>query len=309
MTVREEILKELYKPARRHFPRRKVVMRGFFETMGIDLAEFIPYARENRGYKYILCAIDHFSKFAFAEPLKNKSGPEVAIAMKRILSKCPAKVINVHSDQGKEFYNSHFKKVMDEDHINHYNTYTHIKNAICERFIRTLKGKLWFTFALRGNHKWTDVLQDVMKKYNQTTHRTIKMAPCEVNEQNAPTLLKTVYKDSSLTTSKQLKFNVGDHVRMSREKQLFEKGYTANFTTEIFQITSVSATNPPVYKLKDWEGKEIAGAFYAEELQKTKYPDTYLVEKVLKKDKDKAKVKWLNFPSEYNSWIERNDIV
>lgn len=139
MAVREVNFKEQSEPTRGHFPRRNVITEEFFETLSVDLVEFIPSAPENRGYKYILSVIDHFSKIAITQPLKNKSGAEVAEAMRDILSECPGRVINVHSDHGKEFYNSHFKKVMDEWQIKHH---PHIKNVVCESFIQTLKGML-----------------------------------------------------------------------------------------------------------------------------------------------------------------------
>lgn len=309
MGPREEIIEELYKPARKNFTRRKIIVKGFFETLSVDLAEMTPYSRENQGNKYILCAIDNLSKYAFCQPLQNKSGPEVAEKMGIILSQCPSKVKFIHSDQGKEFFCRPFKRLMKKWKINHYNSFTHLKASICERFIRTLKGKLYFTFAMRGNHKWVDVLQDTVKKYNETKHRTIKMAPADVNEINAQQLLNTVFKHPERDSRNHPKFKIGDYVRLSRVKQMFEKGYTPNYTVEIFQVGSIVNSNPPVYRLKDMYGALIRGAFYAEELQKTKHPKTFLVEKILQRKKDKVKVKWLYFPEKDNSWEDAKNIV
>lgn len=92
-------------------------------------------------------------------------------------------------------------------------------------------------------------------------------------------------------------------VRISKYKSLFSKGYTPNWSTELFLVDRVRTTVPPVYHLRDMEGVPIKGAFYEHELQKTKYPDVYLVEKVLKRKGDKVYVKWLGFDNSHNSWI------
>lgn len=312
MATREEILKELHKPAQKNFPRRKIIIKDFYETLSIDLAEMIPYASQNHNNKYILCAIDNFSKFAYALPLKNKSGPHVAAAMDQILSKCPAKVKFIHSDQGKEFYNKHFQKVMKKWGIKHFHTFTHLKAAICERFLRTLKGKLWFNFDLRGNHKWDDKLQKVLTEYNNSKHRTINMAPAMVNRKNAKEVFNRVYAqhvNQPNRKKKKLKYKMGDFLRISKQKQLFEKGYLANFTTEIFQVRKIIHSTPPVYLLKDLKGNPISGAFYEQELQKTRWPNTFLVSKVLQRKNGKAKVRWLGFPPSEDSWVDEKDIV
>lgn len=316
MAEREGILRELHKPSRKIFQRRKIIIRDFYETMSIDLAQMTPYADENEGCTFILCAIDNFSKFGYALPLKNKSGPVVAKAMDQILSKCPEKVSCIHSDSGTEFFNSSFKKVMKKWKIKHYNTYTHMKSAICERWLRTLKGKLWYQFDVRGNHKWIDILQDVVKEYNNTTHRTIKMAPAKVNRKNAEKIFREVYAKHFITPltprrkkKKKQKFKLHEFVRISKTKQLFEKGYLPNFTTEVFQIREIINSTPPVYLLKDSKGQPVVGAFYEQEMQKTKWPDTYLVSEILQRKNGKAKVRWFGFPPEEDSWIDEKNIL
>lgn len=152
MSTKAEIVKEIFKPARKNFLRRKIIIKDFYETLSVDLADMQKYATENKNMKFILCVIDNFSKFAYVRPLKNKTGPEVAQAMEEILSLCPAKPKFIHSDQGGEFFNHHFKKIMDNRKIKHFHTYIHLKAAICERFIRTLKTNLWQRFALQGTY-------------------------------------------------------------------------------------------------------------------------------------------------------------
>lgn len=105
------------------------------------------------------------------------------------------------------------------------------------------------------------------------------------------------------------KLRVGDYVRISKYKNIFEKGYTPNYSTEIFRIKSIQITNPVTYILEDYQGNPIKGGFYAEEIRRTRLPNTYLVEKVLKTRGDKVYVKWLGFSSQHNSWINKNEIL
>lgn len=142
-----QVFKELHSPARKNFKRRTSVMKGINDTFQADLVEMIPYARVNQNNKYILTVIDTFSKYAWAIPVKTKTGKDVTEAMKSVLDvgKIPK---NVQTDFGKEFYNTHFAKLMNDYKINHYSTYSTKKAAIVERFNRTLKGKMWFHFSL-----------------------------------------------------------------------------------------------------------------------------------------------------------------
>ncbi|KAJ8915420.1 hypothetical protein NQ315_003180 [Exocentrus adspersus] len=102
---------------------------------------------------------------------------------------------------------------------------------------------------------------------------------------------------------------MGDIVRISKNKHIFAKGYTPNWTTELFKITAVKITNPTTYLLEDMRGQPIQGAFYAEELQKTTKSDVYLVEKVLKRKGQKVYVKWLDLDKSHNSWIDKNNVL
>ncbi|XP_018397172.1 PREDICTED: uncharacterized protein LOC108775341 [Cyphomyrmex costatus] len=127
------------------------------------------------------------------------------------------------------------------------------------------------------------------------------------NKAIAERLLDTVY--SAIKIAGPAKFKVGDAVRVSKYKTIFEKGYTPNWTTEVFQIVKIQKTNPVTYLLEDYRGKPVAGGFYEHELRRVANPDVYLVEKVLRKKGDKVYVKWLGFDGSHNSWINKNDVV
>jgi len=100
------------------------------------------------------------------------------------------------------------------------------------------------------------------------------------------------------------KFKVGDSVRVSKYKTIFEKGYTPNWTTEVFTIVKMQRTNPVTYLLEDYRGKSVAGAFYEHELHRATHPDVYLMKKVLRRKGDKMYVNWLGCD---NSWIHKNN--
>lgn len=312
-TTKAKIVNELHRPARRNFTRRKTVLKGIRDLYQIDLADYQNIAKFNKGYKYILVVINCFSKFLMTKPLKSKSTREVSDAMRSILDEY-GPVKNVQSDQGLEFFGSHFQKLMKEFNINHYHTYSVIKCSMVERVIRTLKSKLQKLFHMTGTYNWVDKLKEVTNEYNTTKHSTTKLKPIEVKMKHEKQLLSTVYKRVPTVDAESLqrlrykpRYQVGDTVRISKQKNVFEKGYTANWTTELFKISDVNSTYPPTYNLSDLNERPILGCFYQEELQKTEHPDVYLVEKILSKKKNKVYVKWLGFDDTHNSWINANN--
>lgn len=309
---KQQVVEELHRSVRKNFPRRHYVMRGINDTFQADLIEMIPWADQNDGYRYILMMIDVFSKYAWAMPLKNKTGEEVCKALASIFSKNPKKIPrNLHTDEGKEFYNKHVQRSMNKHGINHYSTYSKMKASIVERFNRTFLNKLWPKFNIQGSHKWLHHLQQIIDQYNSTVHRTIKMRPIDVNEENQKRLLETVYKRNQTISANKTtnKFKINDYVRISKYKSLFEKGYTPNWSTELFRITCVLVTEPVTYRLVDLNDNEVKGCFYEYELQQTDITDIYLVEKVIRRKGNKLFVKWLGFDDSHSSWIDSKDFV
>ena len=305
-TVKQNIATELHAPARRNFIRRRIISKGLHDLVQIDLVEMIPHARINKNFKYILIAINFYSKKAYARPLKDKTGLQVTKAMEDILQEMSIPPNNIQSDNGKEFYNKHFKNLMEKNNINHYSTYTKVKAAAVERLVRTLKNMMYREILSQGTYKWLDLLPRIIAKYNNTYHSTIRMKPNDVKNND---LLLTVYNYNESRREKRsaMKFSVGDYVRISKNKGHFEKGFEANWTVEIFQVAQVQRTDPVTYILKDNDGEEIKGAFYGHELHSTHYPNTYLVEKVLRHQGNRILVKWYGFPNA--QWIDRKDLL
>lgn len=303
-----KIVNELHKGARKNFRRRRTIIKGYKDLWQIDLAELQQYADDNMGYRYILVCINCYSKYVYTRALKNKTGIEVTNAMRSIIEEASYTPTNLQSDQGKEFYNKHFQVLMKKHHINHYSTYSTKKAAIVERVIRTLKNLLFKEFSARGSYRWIELLPTITKIYNNRKHRTIGMKPIDVHEN---TILKAY--DYLKILRKKRKFRLGDVVRISKYKSAFEKGYTPSWSTELFKIVKLNNTNPPTYLIESSEGEPIKGCFYEAELQKTNIPDVYLVEKILKRriknNVEQFFVKWLGFSNQFNSWIDKSEIV
>lgn len=304
-SVKRQIVNELHRSCRKNFPRRKTQIRGYGDLWQIDLIEMQPYEDINKGYRYILVVIDCYSKYVWVRPLKNKTGVEVASKMKSILNKAGYIPKNIQSDHGTEFYNKYFTKLMKDKHVNHYSAYSTKKAAIVERVIKTIKHWIYKEFSTRGEFKWIDILTTIIDRYNNKVHRTTGMKPSAVGPNTKLRIFS--YRDEEALSKH--KFNIGEIVRISKYKGVFDKGYSASWSSELFKVKKVKQTNPVTYLLEDMDGKPIQGGFYEFELQKTKFPDTYLVEKILKTKGDKVFVKWLNFGNKFNSWIEKDTII
>jgi hypothetical protein len=305
------LAREIHAPARKNFLRRQVVTLDIDDLWQIDLVEMFEKRStkrhtKNKGYKYIMTVIDTFSKYAFAVPLKTKSAVEVTEAMQNVFQNAKAHghkpPRNMHSDEGKEFFNSKFQDLMKQHKINHYNTFSKLKASIVERFNRTLKEKMWKRFTAENTDQWIDFLQDIVEKYNNTKHRTIGLKPSEVNNKNKHLVLERLR--TSKTPLNKSKFHIGDIVRISKSKTIFDKGYVGNWTEELFKIYKVKNTTPVVYLLEDLAGEKLQGSFYNQELKQTKIPDYFRIEKVLETKQNKIKVRWKGYDSRFDSWID-----
>ena len=253
---------ELHKPVIKKFEKRKVYWQFKNNIWGVHLADMQSLSKKNKGIKYLLCAIDLFSKYAFVVPLKDKKGISIVNAFNKIIKQSNRKPNKIWVDQGGEFYNHNFKKWLSNNDIIMYSTFNEGKSVVAERFIRTLKNKLHKHMTASGKNVYYDVLDDLVNEYNNTKHNTIKMKPIDVRDNEG------VYIDEH--NGKTARYNVGDKVRISKFKNIFAKAYTPNWSTEIFIIIKINTTVPYTYNLKDLNNEEIIGSFYDRELQKTK---------------------------------------
>ena len=263
---------ELHKPVIKKINKRKVYLQFKDNIWGVDLADMQSLSKKKKGIKYLLCAMDLFSKYAFVVPLKDKKGISIVNAFNKIIKQSNRKPNKIWVDQGSEFYNHNFKKWLSDNDIIIYSTFNEGKSVVAERFIRTLKNKLYKHMTTTGKNVYYDVLDDVVNEYNNTKHNTIKMKPKDVKndttKSSAIARNYRVYIDEY--NKKDSRFNVGDRVRMSKLKNIFAKIYTPYWSREIFIVDKINDRVPYTYNLKDLNGEEIIGSFYDRELQKTK---------------------------------------
>ena len=175
---------ELHKPAIKKINKIKVYAQFKDNIWGVDLADMRLLSKQNKSIKYRLCAIDLFSKYAFVVPLKDKKGISIINAFNKIIKQSNRKPNRIWVDQGREFYNHVLKTWLSNNDIIMYSTFNEGKSVVVERFIRTLKNKLDKHVTAINKNVYYDVLDDVVNKYNNTKHNTIKMKPRDVKDDN-----------------------------------------------------------------------------------------------------------------------------
>ena len=202
---------------------------------GVDLASVQLISKYNKGIRYLLCAIDLFSKYAFVVPLKDKRGTTIVNAFQKVLDNSKRKPNKIWADQGSEFYNNVFKKWLKDNNIEMHSTHNEAKSVVAERFIRTLKNKIYKHMTAISKNVYFDVLSDIVDVYNNTYYRTVKMKPNNVEDDSF-----AEYNEES--NKKDPKFKVGDHVRISKYKNIFAKGYSPNWSEEMFVVKKIKRT-------------------------------------------------------------------
>ena len=226
------LAEELHKHVIKKFNKRKVYSQFKDNIWGVDLADIQSLSKKNKGIKYLLCAIDLYSKYAFVIPLKDKKGISDVDAFNKITKQSGRKPNKIWVDQGSEFYNHNVKKWLSDNDIIMYSTLNEGKSVVAERFIRTLRNKLYKHMTATCKNVYYDVLDDVVNEYNNAKHNTIQMKPRDVGDN------KSVYIDKH--NEKDSRFKIDDRVRISKFKNIFAKGYTHNWSTEMFIINKIN---------------------------------------------------------------------
>lgn len=300
----------MHKTIRKRFQRNRYRVSNMNDLFQADLNDMRKLSRYNDNYKYILTVIDVFSRYAWAVPLSDKKHSSVIKAFQNIFQE--RKPLYLQTDKGKEFIAKSVQVFLKENDVKFYVTHNpDIKACFVERFNRTLKTKMYRYFTYKNTYKYVDILQDLVASYNKTKHRSIKMAPCQVNDTNILQIWRNQYKN---VKSKQKNFKIGDNVRISKYKNIFEKGYESNWSAEIFKIYAISNRIPTVYKLKDLNNEIIEGTFYKNELQRV-YVDSdtaYKIDKIIATKGTGARkqylVQWEGYSDKFNSWIPANSL-
>ena len=301
----------LHKPRRRRFPTLPVLVFNIDQQWIIDLIEVQNISKYNRGYRYLMTVIDAFSKYAWVEPVKSKTGKAVTEAFKKILKRAKGrKPTNLQSDDGKEFYNSTFQTLLKQKDIHHFSTSGDTKASIVERFNRTLKERLYRYFTVKNTLAYLPVLSDLVEGYNASYHRTIGMAPHQVNSKNENEVWNRMYAKRLSKKPKKGSLKEKDRVRLNKKFRHFKKGYLPGWTEEVFAVRQIKPGIIPTYKIEELDGTLVKGTFYEQDLQKVnvKDDDLFRVDKVVKQKGNKVLIRWKGWPDKYNSWIERSSL-
>lgn len=299
----------LHTPAKHKFPRTKWIAGGIDDIWQVDLIDLRKIKYQNSHYEYILTCIDVFSKKAWAIPIKNKTANSSMTAFKTIFEtgRIPK---TIFSDQGNEFKGV-CDKLFEKHKIKVITSKTKLKAGVVERFNRTLMEKIYRIFTYNKNSKYINVLNDVLESYNNSYHRSIKTTPNSVTEKDEKKIFENLYgslNTFSLDNYIQFKFKKGDYVRISNEKKIFEKGYTTNYSKEIYVIWKLIASNPPRYNLRSLDNEEYSYNFYTEELQKVLQPEfPYDSFKILKENQNSFLIEKLNSEKTDISWVDKDD--
>ena len=174
-------------------------------------------------------------------------------------------------------------------------------SVVAERFIRTLKNKIYKHMTVTSKNVYFEMLDDIVDEHNNTYQKTIKMIPIDVGDNSF-----VEYNEES--NEKDPKFKAGDHVRTSKFKNVFAKGYTFNWSEEIFVVKKIKNTLPWTYVISDLNVEEIVGSFCEKELQKTNQKE-FRIEKVIKRKGNKLYAKWRGYNNSFNSWIDKKDLI
>ena len=303
----------LHKPVRHKFPRRRVLVGGIDHQWQIDLADVSTLSKANNDNRYLLTCIDILSKYAWVIPIRNKSSENVTSAMTEILDNSNRTPLVIQADKGKEFLNKRFQHLLKVRGIRFFSTENDdMKASIVERFNRTLKEKMWRYFTYTRKKRYIDTLNQMVSAYNSSKHRTIGMNPKDVSPDDEPRLLQQMY--DNLPISPPTTIQIGDNVRIVMTRRPFKKGYTGQWSEEIFSIISMKNSHPKTFHLVDLQNETIAGTFYPQELQKVniKKDKLYTIDAVLKKRRKHGKleyfVKFKGYPAKFNQWITKDDV-
>ena len=304
----EDLSQELNKPSIQKFERQKVIVNHINEIHSTDLVDMTQYSKMNRGYKYIFTNIDVFSKIAYAYPIKSKKIQDIKPCFEKIFKNDKPKYI--WSDKEPAFLSKEIQMFFKNNNIKIYHTNSHLKAVIVERFNRSLRELMMKEFVKNNNTVWYNILPKLIKIYNNRYHSAIKMKPTEVNKSNEKYIKENIYTYDK--TSKNPKFKINDLVRISlKRRDLFDKpSGNIKWSEELFKIHSINKSNVITYKIKDLNDEIIEGIFYERELQKTKnISQVYIIEKIIRKKQNKYLVKWRGYSNDFNSWIDKDDII
>jgi hypothetical protein len=303
----EQRAEELHKPVRHTHETRMIFAESKDHTWSCDLVEMGFWKDENDGISYILMCCDVFTRYLWSVPLKTKTAAEVRKAFEKIVKESKRKPQKLFVDEGKEFLGKEMTEWREANGIGIYHVWGRAKSAIVERVNKTIKTWMWKRLTALNSHEWVGLLPGLVHRYNTRKHSKLLMTPEYASEHPEEAMKRWLALLKEIPPPGRPKFRIGQWVRTSRVKGIFEKGHDINWTLEIFRIVGVIEKRPVTYTLRDYFGELIQGSFYEQQLQVVKHPDIFLIDEVLEeKGRGAAKqllVSFVGYPKKYNRWM------
>lgn len=303
----------LFRPSRGRYPTPPVVVNGPLMQFDMDLVDVSRQEAANDGTRFLLTAIDVFTKYGYAVPLPNKTGPVVTAAARDIFDdRQPKKVC---TDRGSEFKSQQFQALLLERNIKHFYAGGSGKCTVVERFHRTLKARIARFQRYRNTERYLDNLQGIVEGYNKSYHRTIKRRPVDVGEAERDVVFLDSYTPKRPPRRIPFRLAIGDNVRIAAERHPFLREHFQRWSEEVFVVTKRwRQRNINTYKVKDCAEEELVGSFYGPELTKVEgaADDLYRIERVLDEKVENGvrmvKVKFAGYPERCGKWMRKRDV-
>ena len=302
----------LHKRAVRKFKRRKTISRGIGWQFQADLIQFNMLSRQNSNFNFILVCIDIFTRKLHAEPVKRKTGPQVASAMEKIFidSKMVPKFLQV--DFGAEFYNQHFERLMNKYRVKMFSVHSPTKSSLIERAILSLKRRLYKYMFRNRTKRYLEILPEIVDSQNNTKNKATGYKPVDINKDNEKQVWFKLYSDQ-FPLKVNFKFQVGQKVRVLKNKKLFEKSYLPQWSSAIYTIASRRATEPVTYKVRDPEGQIEKQAYYTPQIQLISVPENLLAIDVMESRRLPSgemeySIHYRGWPKAYDRWLAASHV-
>lgn len=311
--LRDQEVHQLYKQKKKTKNIQTTILKEPWKQIGIDLADM--QTMESNGYKYILVAVDLFSKYVMAKALKNKETKTVTEAMESLIKSVNGKIGSIRSDNGSEFISDEFKKMLKKHNIKQVLSSAGApqSNGNVERINGVLKRMIKMTITQTDNHDWNEYLHQLVDNLNRTKSRVTKKVPYDVINSNTKETNEEINNNIKKSTKKQnesikpILFKKGDKVRLKLEADNNQKE-NEYWTRDVFTIYKVIKPRKEYakpYYLVEYDGEKYTEKLYNEDLQKIdkvenpiQEPNKFVISKIVSKKKVKGKVfyevKWKN---------------
>ena len=240
---------EIYsKPPKKIYATNKTDVYHIDDISSVDILDLQDYGPENiRGYRYVLVVIDNFSEFGWTIPLKNKNAKTIRGSFENIIFNSKRKPNLIETDRGKDFHNSIFQNLLNNNNIKHYSRNTSLRAVFAERFNRSIRDLLKRPVFEKGDGNWIDVLPVITKQNNNRFLSSIKLTPTQASLEKTEGYVYHNLLDKRETLKP--KFQVNDLVRVADLKRAFSNGDTTYWCYKLYKTTEIISDTVPSYRI------------------------------------------------------------